>query len=398
MFIKIIKKILILILWNEKKTIFFVFGVFDNLRWIIWYIFYRNQKKIVYDFLDKKKKNAIFFSTIPFNIMTQRPQQLAKAFLNEYWEEYNLIYLYIPFLGIKPSIERIDGYNILQINSFSYLKRILKNNWIYTIDIIYYYYIFYNNFINNFKYYFKTNKIIYDYLDDISISDIDIEKDHINAILSADLVCTTADKLKDQILNYRKDVLYVPNWVSLNDWEIDNIDKFNDIKLKYNLHWNIIWFYWAIEDWIDFDILEEILKNNNYTLLIIWIDNKNLLKTKWLLQYKNLIFIWYKPYSELKYYSSLFDVSIIPFKINKLTDWVSPVKFFEYLVQWKPVITTWFYEILKHSDYCFISKGKYEFLDNIKIALEKTKSEEYIKNIKEYWKKYDWNSLIKFIN
>ncbi|MDD5213792.1 MAG: hypothetical protein PHG82_05190 [Candidatus Gracilibacteria bacterium] len=330
--------------------------------------------------------------------MTQRPQQLAKAFLNEYGEEYNLIYLYIPFLGIKPSIERIDGYNILQINSFSYLKRILKNNGIYTIDIIYYYYIFYNNFINNFKYYFKTNKIIYDYLDDISISDIDIEKDHINAILSADLVCTTADKLKDQILNYRKDVLYVPNGVSLNDWEIDNIDKFNDIKLKYNLHGNIIGFYGAIEDWIDFDILEEILKNNNYTLLIIGIDNKNLLKTKGLLQYKNLIFIGYKPYSELKYYSSLFDVSIIPFKINKLTDGVSPVKFFEYLVQGKPVITTGFYEILKHSDYCFISKGKYEFLDNIKIALEKTKSEEYIKNIKEYGKKYDWNSLIKFIN
>lgn len=397
MIIKIIKRILIVLLWNVKKAVFFVFVVMDNIRGVIWNIFYRKQEDIVLNFLDKNKKNAIFFSTIPFDVMVQRPQQLCKAFYDKYGKDYNVVYINIPFLKLIPNIQVVDWYNILQINSFSFLVKILKKKWIINIDFVYYYYVFYNNFINKFKNLFKVNNLVYDYLDDISISEIDIEEEHIEALQLADKVSTTADKLKAQIMQYRQDVIYIPNGVNINDWEIEDKNKLLQVKKEYNLSQNIIWFYGAIEDWIDFDILELILQNKNYTLVIIWIDNKDLLNKKWILKYENAIYLWYKSYGELKYYANLFSIAIIPFKINKLTDGVSPVKFFEYLIQWKPVVTTWFYEIKKHNQYCFVSNNKDDFLQKINIAIEKSKSQEYVKSIKEYWKNYDWNKLIEYI-
>ncbi len=51
-------------------------------------------------------------------------------------------------------------------------------------------------------------------------------------------------------------------------------------------------------------------------------------------------FLGQKPYVELKNYAAHFDALMIPFKINTLTNAVSPVKFFEYCAIGKPILTT----------------------------------------------------------
>jgi glycosyltransferase involved in cell wall biosynthesis len=47
-----------------------------------------------------------------------------------------------------------------------------------------------------------------------------------------------------------------------------------------------------------------------------------------------------RPFTELPSYGRLFDVAIIPFRINELTRSVSPIKLKEYLAMGKPVVST----------------------------------------------------------
>ena len=47
-----------------------------------------------------------------------------------------------------------------------------------------------------------------------------------------------------------------------------------------------------------------------------------------------------QPYADLPAWLERFDVCIIPFKINQVTEATDPVKFYEYLAQAKPVVTT----------------------------------------------------------
>ena len=92
---------------------------------------------------------------------------------------------------------------------------------------------------------------------------------------------------------------------------------------------------------------------------------------------------------------SQMDICIIPFKINSLTDNVSPVKLFEYWAMEKPVISTSFYEIKR------IAKDKVFFVDNpeeLKNAILKLKNDnnlrsKYGKLGFEEVKNYDWNVM-----
>jgi glycosyltransferase involved in cell wall biosynthesis len=53
-----------------------------------------------------------------------------------------------------------------------------------------------------------------------------------------------------------------------------------------------------------------------------------------------------------------FDINIIPFKVNKITDSVSPLKLFEYMTNGRPIICTPTRELLKFKDRIFIEEPK----------------------------------------
>lgn len=54
----------------------------------------------------------------------------------------------------------------------------------------------------------------------------------------------------------------------------------------------------------------------------------------------NVRLLGHKAYSELPAYLKGFDVTVIPFKINELTQGVNPVKLYEYLAAGKPVVSS----------------------------------------------------------
>lgn len=164
-------------------------------------------------------------------------------------------------------------------------------------------------------------------------------------IANADIVTYSADNLR-QYAKDRKDAFKLNNGVYLDDFHIDStgyksIEMLKQIKEKGA---KIIGYYGAIEEWFDIGAIEQILAKTKYEIILIGKVGLNIEK----IQNERLHYLGAIPYQELKHYAHYFDVAMIPFIVNKLTDSVSPVKFFEYVAQGLPVISSNIHEMQQY--------------------------------------------------
>ena len=210
----------------------------------------------------------------------------------------------------------------------------------------------------------------------------------------SNLTVTTAYKLKKFINNYSKNVEYIPNGVDLSRFQ-SNEKSFEDNK---NF---IIGFVGSFGEWINYEMILEAAKlfKNNKDIKFLFVgtgEGFNYFNSAINeLNLNNIQLLGVVPHSEVPKILSKVDVCIIPFKINRLTDSVCPVKLFEYWAMEKPVISTSFHEIK------IIAKDKVIFVDNaveLKNAILALKNDEQLRikyadvGIKEV-KNYDWNIL-----
>lgn len=220
---------------------------------------------------------------------------------------------------------------------------------------------------------FLPNKFIwYDVLDRIdffSQYDEDYLRRHNNLVKTAEFVSYTADNLHDYVKT-REDAVLIPNAVNKEDFEIENdrtIEALEEIKDK-----KIVGYFGAIEEWFDSELIESLAKEEeDYEIVLIGqvgIDINHLNK------YKNIKFMGKIPHNELKYYCKYFDVFIIPFKVNDLTNSVSPIKLFEYCALGKPIVSTDIHEVKKYkSKGIYIADNKNKFIKRVKRAMRMKK-------------------------
>lgn len=215
------------------------------------------------------------------------------------------------------------------------------------------------------------NKFIwYDVLDELDFFS-EYNEEYLNKhkllLQSANFVSYTAEKLHKYVYS-RSDARLIPNAVNLRDFEknqIKKISKLENLKSK-----KIVGYYGAVEEWFDEELVLE-LANENQDLEIIIIGKVGIDKSK-LDLCKNIHFIGEVPYKELIDYSKYFDVSIIPFKVNNLTNSISPVKFFEYSAIGKPIVSTDIHEIRRYEcNSVLLGKDKVDFKNKVRQALIK---------------------------
>jgi GT2 family glycosyltransferase len=83
----------------------------------------------------------------------------------------------------------------------------------------------------------------------------------------------------------------------------------------------------------------------------------------------NVHLLGQQPYELIPLYLYHFDVCIIPFKINEITNATDPVKLYEYLSVGKPVVATMMPEVQVYSDVVYLAHGPTEFGHRIEEAL-----------------------------
>ncbi|NLF45499.1 MAG: glycosyltransferase family 1 protein, partial [Syntrophomonadaceae bacterium] len=86
-------------------------------------------------------------------------------------------------------------------------------------------------------------------------------------------------------------------------------------------------------------------------------------------RHPNLHWLGFKPYSELIYYTQMFDVGIIPFKLTSMVEAVNPIKMWEYMAVGMPVVTTALPEARQYEGLVYHSSDYNEFFSNITRAL-----------------------------
>ena len=314
------------------------------------------------------EKVLIVPATIDFHYMKQRPQQLAQAFAEA---GYLVIYGTLNHRTDKVDVyEQIsDRLFLLNDKYFSYLHHV------FTPQETTYYCLW----PNNAKYleHIKFSKLLYDFMDELSILELPLEQtqpQHELLLKTADLITVSAYSLLAQIPdNYRAKTLLINN--AVEQAFIDQVRQAEPSEALCSLAAGrrIVGYFGAIAQWFDFDLVADLAAAKPELVFyfigpIIQVESEvQALES----EYSNIRFFPPVSHAEIPAILQAFDVCIIPFVKNSVTDAVSPVKLFEYLSAGKPVITSNLQECKQYPQ-VYIAKSASEFLEELDDALQKT--------------------------
>lgn len=225
-------------------------------------------------------------------------------------------------------------------------------------------------------------KIIYEYIDDLSPELVGTEKlpknqlDKYNYILKDTenvFVVVTANELKKDILSKRgnEKLVFSCNGVDLKHFQ--NIDKNFSFEKKYEKIISsgkpIIGYYGALASWFDYNLIKYLAKERpEYNVVLLGIKYDDSFNNENLENFQNIFFLGPRDYDVLPNYASKFNVCIIPFLINNITQSTSPLKLFEYMALGKPIVTTAMTECKKYKS-VMIANNKGEFLELVDKAI-----------------------------
>lgn len=356
---------------------------------------YWQHASIIDQIAKSNNKIVVFMPSTDWCDLKQRPQHLAKAFAQC---GYTVI-----FLTKNQTCDQVAGMEKVQENLFLCSNPFLLN-YIDSYALI-------NVWPSNYpllKYIKNYQNLIYDFPDELDffpwISRSIVYSYHINLLARSNLVTPSASFLEEII---QKDYMVANSVVVLNgvfpeDFTIDQNAKSSipdDMRIFVENKKPIVWFYgWLGEKWIDFQLVKYIApRRRDYNFVFIgWWNLDQIISMFRLDQEKNLFFLGPKKYEELKYYARYFDVALIPFLINDFTMGVSPVKSFEYMVQWIPFVSTWLPECKKYQ-HVLLAENYDEFLLKIDNWITLRHNSWYIEWIIKEWKENTWISRVNLI-
>ena len=152
----------------------------------------------------------------------------------------------------------------------------------------------------------------------------------------AGLVVTTSQHLHDWASQYNPSAVLIRNATDTAHFSKPPEEAPPELESIYQ---PIIGYYGAISDWFDIQLMESLARSRpDWTFVLI--GNTFGCDTSGIEELSNVLLLGEKPYHELPAYLHRFQVALIPFKKNELTQATNPVKLYEYLATGKPVIST----------------------------------------------------------
>ena len=342
-------------------------GLWGTFKWLLFAIRFRtllffgrvsdytkegniNEDEEDYEYITKKDSRNIFiFSGIPFYDIGggQRGAQLTRTF-NQLG--YNVYYIFANYSS-ESKIYRMEIPTIVHkhIDKYpleSFTNHIKKDD----VLIIEFPHAKFIPYIEEAK--SVGAKIVYENIDnwETSLGGDLFSRDNLNLILkNSNLLVGTAKPLVKQLEGYIKElkinkpIIYEANAV---DDALFNMHKpfkkpsdFVDGE-KVLLYYGSLW-----GEWFDWSLIYETAKKfPSYSILLIG-EDKNLGDKKDDAP-KNVHFLGIKKQSDLPAYLHFSDYALLPFKVDKIGEYVSPLKIFEYISMGKRVISTGLPEVI----------------------------------------------------
>ena len=213
-------------------------------------------------------------------------------------------------------------------------------------------------------------RIVYDCMDDWRnwtaeprISDFSLQQERLLA-QECDVLTATSAELDGRLqAETGRAVLRLRNGV--------DVEFFHDHKVGPALQalpQPIVGYYGAIADWVDIALVEELARMRpRYSFVLIGEVHGE--DVSGLAGLPNVHMLGEKSYSLIPSYLNAFGACLFPFKQNRLTTAVDPVKVYEYLSLGKPVIATPLPEVRDHGDLVYFAETAVEFASQLDKAL-----------------------------
>jgi glycosyltransferase involved in cell wall biosynthesis len=206
--------------------------------------------------------------------------------------------------------------------------------------------------------------------------------------MMSDVVVVTAERLKEDIRRYNRNVTIIPNGVNVKEFKIK----------EENRSGFCVGFVGGFGPWVNFPVIlraAEELKDIDF-LLVGGGKQLDYVKERAKLL-ENVSVTGPMPHNKIPEIINSMDVCLIPFMVDRLTNRVSPVKLFEYWAMKKPVICTPIYEIRRTAG------DKVLYINNSKELIDSIKKLRYNKKLRlrmgeegyKAVKNYDWAELGK---
>ena len=212
--------------------------------------------------------------------------------------------------------------------------------------------------------------ILYDCMDDWdvfpNVGD-QVKRQEPDLVRESDLVIVTADRLREKFegLSDR------PACVVRNACDFEFYQREPTATALTGFDGPIVGFFGALASWIDVALLEDLARRRPELTFVLVGQVFDLDVTR-LEKISNVVLEGAQPYERMPAYLRRFDVCIIPFLVNDLTDAVDPVKVYEYLTLGKPVVATRTEELVRLDGLIYLAGNVDEFVEKLDAALEET--------------------------
>lgn len=137
----------------------------------------------------------------------------------------------------------------------------------------------------------------------------------------------------------------------------------------------VIGYFGAIAGWFDVELMTEVARRRpHYTFVLLGgvfdVDVRELESLP------NVRLLGQRPYEEMPQYLFHFDVCLIPFKVNSITEATDPVKLYEYLSAGKAVVSVALSELEPFRDYLYLAHDREDFLAQLDRAVVENDEEK----------------------
>jgi glycosyltransferase involved in cell wall biosynthesis len=159
----------------------------------------------------------------------------------------------------------------------------------------------------------------------------------------------------------------------------------------------IIGYYGSLATWVDYELVIALAEERpNYEILLIGYNYDNSLRKYEFYKLSNVSVMDPVDYRVLPKYAYWFDVCIIPFRINEITEAVSPIKLFEYMALGRPIVTTDMAECRKYRS-VLIGKNHDDFIQKVDEALTFRNDKDYGELLRREAIENTWESKVLLI-
>ncbi|PYP88717.1 MAG: glycosyl transferase family 1 [Blastocatellia bacterium AA13] len=208
----------------------------------------------------------------------------------------------------------------------------------------------------------------------------------------SDAMVVTSGRLHEKWRANTSNIILARNAVDYEFYE----ERCQPNSLLRDIPHPIIGYFGAITDWFDVELVAFAARQRpEYAFILL--GGVFDVDVSPLEELPNVRLLGHQEYRAMPEYLFHFDVCIIPFKINPVTEATNPVKLYEYLSAGKPVVSVAMPELLECNDIVYISEDSESFVKSLDIAVRESDTELTVRR-RAFAKSQTWEARYRQIN